>query len=88
MNERSSPGAGPHPNGVSREARDAALASEGWVRRFVASPPRLRESRDLYESMGLEVHLDPITEAELREECAGCALALGFFRVIYTREVR
>lgn len=77
----------PHPVGVSRKDRDAELASEGWARRFITSPPRLQESRELYESMGLEVHLDPITETELRHECAGCALALAFFRVIYTREL-
>ena len=64
------------------------VGEEGWKRRFIGSPPRLEESRTLYESMGLEVLLDQITEEELRSECAGCALALTFFRVIYTRTAR
>ena len=72
--------------GIERSRRDAELALDGWERRFIGSPPRLDDSRKLYESLGLEVLLDQVTEEELREECAGCALALAVFRVIYTRK--
>ncbi len=70
---------------IHRSQRDAMLAAEGWERRFIGGPPRLGEFVSLYSEMGLEVLLDEIHEDELREECGGCALALHFFRVIYTR---
>ncbi len=68
-----------------REARDAELALEGWTRRFVGAPPRLEEVTSLYESLGLEVLLDPLSPAELPPGCDGCSLATGWFRAIYTR---
>ena len=70
---------------MRRPERDATLAGEGWQRRFVVSPPRLQEAIELYESLGLEVRSDPVTDEELAEECRGCALATGLFRVLYTR---
>ena len=51
----------------------------------MGAPPRLEEMADLYESLGNEVLLDAVTDDELAEACAGCALALTFFKVIYTR---
>lgn len=68
-----------------REVRDAQLALEGWRRCFVGGGPRLEEIVELYESLGQEVLLDPLTPEELAEECGDCSLALQFFRVIYTR---
>jgi len=73
------------PEGVQREARDAELASAGWMRRFVGAPPRLDEVTEIYEGLGLEVLLDDLSPAELRAECNGCVLALSLFRVVYTR---
>jgi len=70
---------------MNRPRRDAELAGEGWERRFIGSPPRLGEAVELYESLGLEVLADPVTEDELSDECAGCAMALNLFRVLYTR---
>lgn len=71
--------------GLRRTARDAELASQGWVRRFVGGPPKLREQVETYEALGQEVLLDPVSEDELADVCAGCALALTFFKVVYTR---
>ncbi len=89
MRDSGEPGPMDEPEtGIQRLRRDAELADEGWKRRFIGSPPRLEESKTLYESMGMEVLLDQITEEELRAECAGCALALTLFRVIYTRTAR
>ncbi len=70
---------------MNRQARDAELSELGWKRRFIGAPPRLAEVSELYESLGLEVFFDSVTEQELAEECAGCALALNVFRVVYTR---
>ena len=78
-------GAGVGGGRVNRPRRDAELARDGWERRFVGSPPRLQDAIELYESLGLEVLSDPVSEEESREECAGCELALTFFRVLYTR---
>lgn len=73
------------PGGPVRERRDTELAGEGWVRRFVGGPPRLLEMTELYESLGHEVLLDPLTPGELGRRCGDCALALELFRVVYTR---
>lgn len=70
---------------ISRHARDEELARSHWVRRFIGAPPRLDEARSLYESLGLEVMLDPLSPEELAAECNGCTLALALFRVVYTR---
>jgi hypothetical protein len=73
-------------HGITRVRRDAELAAGGWVRRFIGSPPKLKEQAELYEALGYEVLLDPVSDEELAEACAGCALALALFRVIYTRK--
>lgn len=67
--------------------RDAALAREGWVRRFVGSPPQLEEQLELYRSLGQEVRVEPVLPDELDEACGDCRLALTVFRVIYTRRL-
>jgi len=71
-----------------KRRRDAELAREGWTRRFVGGPPRLQEVRELYESVGLEVRLEPLGSEELNPECGDCTLARTFFRVVYTRRTR
>jgi hypothetical protein len=68
-----------------RRVRDEELALEGWARRFTGSPPRLVELKELYETTGQEVLMDPVLPGELARECEGCTLALSFFKVIYTR---
>lgn len=65
--------------------RDAALATEGWVRRFIGGPPRLGEMIGLYESLGHEVRTERLHDADLESHCAGCAVALSLFRIVYTR---
>ncbi len=65
--------------------KDEELAREGWSRRFVGGPPRLRELQELYESLGHEVRLERLSAEELAQECGDCRLALELFRVVYTR---
>jgi len=67
------------------ERKDAELAREGWIRRFVGGPPRLLEIREVYETLGHEVRLETLSPDELAEECGDCRLALELFRVVYTR---
>ena len=65
--------------------RDEELARAGWVRRFVAAPPRLHEVVALYESLGFEVLQEGIAPAELPASCDGCLVALALSRAVYTR---
>lgn len=78
-------------NGSMRD-RDTALTDEalraaGFERRFVSEEPRLSESVELYESLGFEVALRPLSEADLSaEDCAACLRAdPQRYRVIWTR---
>ena len=48
---------------------------EGWKRRMVASEPRLSEVKDMYESLGFEVRLEPVGPDDPywdEEECTAC----------------
>lgn len=65
--------------------RGAELLEQGWTRRFVAGPPRLSETVELYRSLGFEVHLEQPRPEELGKQCEGCQAALGLSRVVYTR---
>jgi hypothetical protein len=65
--------------------REAALGRDGWVRRFVASGPRLDEMVALYESLRLEVMLVPLQGCDPDDECAGCLSGGPEPRIIYTR---
>jgi hypothetical protein len=64
---------------------DEELTAQGWTRRFVGAPPRLKEVVELYQSLGYEVRLEMQKTEELEDQCKSCALALGVFRVVYTR---
>lgn len=68
------------------EARARALAEAGWTRRFIADPSRCEEARAVYESLGLEVHLESLAPEAPYPECADCQIAACMtYRVIYTR---
>lgn len=70
----------------TRQKSEEELLRDGWERRFVAGPERLKEAVELYESKGYEVHLEPLGPEELQDQCQDCRLAIAFFRVIYTRK--
>jgi hypothetical protein len=65
--------------------RDLMLALEGWRRRFVGASPRLDEMIELYRELGHDVRVEELTEHDLAAGCAGCRVALSFFRIVYTR---
>ncbi len=68
-------------------ARHEQLTEDGWVRRFTAEEPRLSEMRNFYESLGVEVRMEPATPEE-GQECSGCFDVEGFqdrYKTIYTR---
>jgi hypothetical protein len=71
------------------EKREEELRKEGWVKQFTASEPRLSEAVELYESLGFEVHLEPVRPEELSEECKACfEFAPEECKTIYTRRIR
>ena len=74
--------------------REEELIKEGWERKFVSMEPRLSEMAELYESLGLEVLLEPLPpkeEAGGAEGCeeSGCTVCFDAdrekYRIIFTR---
>lgn len=69
-----------------RTLREEELAREGWGKKFVAAEPKLSEYVKMYDELGFEVHLEPVTPQELAQECSTCFLAqCDMYRTIYTR---
>ena len=69
-------------NGVD----DGGHELTGWERRTTTDEPRLSELVELYEELGFEVMLRPISLEELGQECQECYLAdPERYRTIYTR---
>ena len=65
---------------------DPALVRLGWQRRFMADAARLHEYAELYQSLGFEVRTEPVSQAELGEECEDCRLMIcRLFVTVYTR---
>ena len=59
----------------------------GWERRTTTDEPRLSELVELYEELGFEVMLRPISREELGQDCLECYLAEPErYRTIYTRK--
>ena len=69
---------------MSKSTRQAELEAQGWTACFVADEPRLSEAVELYESLGLEVHLEPLRPDS--DECTTCLEnSLDRCKMIYTR---
>jgi hypothetical protein len=70
-------------------SREEKLRREGWERQFTADEPRLSEAVELYQSLGLEVHLEPVVSSEVDEACQACFQVDGHrYKTIYTRPRR
>jgi hypothetical protein len=71
----------------SARQRHEELVEDGWVRRFSAEEPRLTEMKEFYESLGMEVQIEPGVVGN-EEDCKSCFDAVGFedrYKTIYTR---
>ena len=67
--------------------REDELKKEGWQKQFTSEEPRLSEAKELYESLGLEVHLEPATPEEIGPECSICFEDMpDRYKTIYTRQ--
>lgn len=65
---------------------EAQLQKEGWIKRFVASEPRLSEAVELYKAIGFEVLVVPYRQDPQDSTCRTCMdEAADTLRVIYTR---
>jgi hypothetical protein len=74
--------------------REEELIRAGWERRFIASEPRLSEMKEMYESIGFEVLLEPLPTKEDLDEAGdcpegGCTVCLDanreLYRIVFTR---
>jgi hypothetical protein len=66
--------------------RQEELALEGWDRKATCDEPRLSEMAEMYEEIGLEVHLEPFFPDE-EPACTGCmAIMPEKYKTIYTRK--
>ncbi|MDP2726660.1 MAG: hypothetical protein Q8P59_03880 [Dehalococcoidia bacterium] len=71
---------------AQRTAREEELARDGWHKKFTAAEPKLSEYVKLYEEMGFEVRVEPVTREELGQDCSSCLMAAcDMYRTIYTR---
>jgi hypothetical protein len=62
------------------------LISQGWEKKTTYDEPRLAEMLEIYEEIGLEVHLEPFN-ATNEDGCTGCMQQFpDRFKTIYTRK--
>ena len=62
------------------------LIKNGWEKRAIYDDPRLTEMVELYEKIGLEVHLEPIN-TENKDGCIVCMQQNpDRFKIVYTRK--
>lgn len=66
--------------------RDERLAREGWTKKFTCDAARVDEFVEIYESIGLEVRVEPISEDDPDLTCQVCfAGNRDGYKTIYTR---
>ncbi len=66
--------------------RKEELALQGWQRQATYDEPRLSEMAEIYEELGLEVHLEPFHPDE-EPGCAACMASMPEqYKTIYTRK--
>jgi len=63
------------------------LEKKGWIKRNTIDDPRLSEIIEEYESLGFEVHLEPMKLEDLDKECRICYKnQLDKLKTVYTRK--
>ncbi len=63
------------------------LEKEGWIKRTTIDEPRLSEIVEEYESLGFDVHLEPVKVEDLDEECRRCYQnQIDKIRTVYVRK--
>ncbi len=64
---------------------EAKILAEGWERRYVADPRAAKEAEENYAQLGFDVLLVPPDPESLKEECSGCKVVVGDYRIVFTR---
>ena len=60
---------------------------DGWITRTTTDEPRLSELVELYEELGFEVMLRPVSAEEADGTCSVCVMDdAGRYKTIYTRQ--
>ena len=63
------------------------LEKEGWIKRTTIDEPRLSEIILEYESLGYEVHLEPVKLEDLEKECKRCYQSqIDKLKTVYVRK--
>jgi hypothetical protein len=75
-----------HDDRACAAPEEETLLASGWTRRFVGDARMTTEATALYGSLGYEVLAVPLEAAAADEVCAGCAVTLQGFCVLYTRK--
>ncbi len=58
-----------------------------WQRRNTVGEDRIKELTDLYQSLGFEVKVEPVTVSPEDTACQGCYEGPGQYFIIYTRQI-
>jgi hypothetical protein len=68
--------------------RQEELEKAGWAKMFARGGRRLEEFVELYEGMGYEVHLEPLTREDFPSKCEGCSALANcqLYKMIYIRK--
>ena len=74
---------------MSRKDRISELENLGWERRTIIDEPRLSELVEMYKSLDLEVHQEPLTHDIIQllgEDCDFCfSNKMDTYKIIFTR---
>ena len=63
------------------------LEKQGWVKRTILREPKLSEIVREYNSLGFDVHLEPITLEDIDEGCNICyENQIEKFRIVYVKK--
>ncbi len=66
--------------------RQEELTRQGWKRQATYDEPRLSEMADMYEEIGLKIHLEPFHPDD-EPGCTGCMASMPEpYKTIYTRK--
>lgn len=65
------------------------LKKQGWQKRTTIDDSSLQEIIKEYESIGFEVHIEPVTKEDFERECGNCYInKIEKFKTIYVRKKR
>jgi hypothetical protein len=71
---------------MPKPSREEELAREGWVKQITYDEPRLAELAQMYQDLGLEIHLEPF-DPDAEPGCAECVRCTpDRYKTIYTRK--